>query len=67
MGVNRLVTHGPRKNREAAVLRGDERPLPVETLRSIPEPLDWRQHVTDYDDLLTEVAERHATPVAVAT
>jgi glycosyltransferase involved in cell wall biosynthesis len=50
-----------------AILEGDERPLPVDTLSSIPERLDWRQHVANYDALLTDIAERHARPVAVAT
>ena len=46
-----------------AMLSGEERPLPQDTLRSIPEPLDWRNHVSAYDDLLEETAAR---PEAVA-
>ncbi|QXD16386.1 DUF3524 domain-containing protein [Rhodocaloribacter litoris] len=45
----------------SAILRGEERPLPVSTLRSIPERLDWRTHVAAYDSLLEEVA---AVPAA---
>ncbi|RMF56920.1 MAG: DUF3524 domain-containing protein [Bacteroidetes bacterium] len=47
----------------SAILRGEERPLPVSTLREIPRPLDWRTHVHVYDDLVEEVAGR-AVPVA---
>lgn len=39
------------------ILKGKERPLPISTLRNIPEPLDWRSHITAYDDLLQEVAQ----------
>lgn len=39
------------------ILRGNERPLPIPTLKRIPERLDWRTHVTAYDDLLEAVAE----------
>ena len=38
------------------VMKGDERPLPVSTLRQIPQRLDWRTHVSAYDDLLEEAA-----------
>lgn len=38
------------------ILKGEERPLPVETLRSIPEHLDWNRHVAHYDELFEEVA-----------
>ncbi|GAB5518038.1 MAG: DUF3524 domain-containing protein [Rhodothermales bacterium] len=40
------------------ILNGEERPLPVSTLKGIPERLDWRTHGADYDALFTEVAER---------
>jgi len=39
------------------ILRGDERPLPLPTLKRIPERLDWRTHVVAYDDLLEAVAD----------
>lgn len=48
----------------ARLLKGEERPLPLSTLRSIPEALDWPHHVTHYDDLLEAVARRE--PVAAA-
>ncbi|MEM1094915.1 MAG: DUF3524 domain-containing protein [Bacteroidota bacterium] len=38
------------------ILKGEERPLPASTLKSIPERLDWRTHVADYDTLFAEVA-----------
>lgn len=38
------------------ILKGKERPLPPATLRSILEPLDWRQHVARYDALLEKAA-----------
>jgi len=40
----------------ASILSGAERPLPVSTLRHIPESLDWRTHVSVYDDLVEEIA-----------
>lgn len=46
------------------IMKGEERPLPVSTLRGIPQPMDWRQHVHAYDELLEDVV--HAkTAVAV--
>ena len=36
------------------VMKGEDRPLPASTLRSIPEGLDWRVHVRKYDMLLEE-------------
>ncbi|HET6568919.1 MAG TPA: DUF3524 domain-containing protein [Rhodothermales bacterium] len=47
------------------ILKGDERPLPLATLKQIPEPLDWRTHVHAYDALLEEVAEREAASLRV--
>jgi hypothetical protein len=44
------------------ILEGDERPLPPKTLRKIPAPLDWDQHVEHYDALFEEVAEEQAVP-----
>ena len=42
------------------LLRGEDRPLPLGTLRSIPAHLDWAAHVTAYDDLLERAALRGA-------
>lgn len=39
------------------IMIGEERPLPVSSLRQIPEHLDWRAHVNAYDDLLEAVVE----------
>ena len=39
------------------LLSGKDRPLPAESLRSIPAKLDWRVHVEDFDNLLEQVAE----------
>jgi glycosyltransferase involved in cell wall biosynthesis len=41
------------------ILKGKERPLPPATLRSILEPLDWRQHVSNYDALLADAVAMH--------
>jgi len=38
-----------------AILRGEERPLPPSTLRSILGSLDWSAHVAHYDALLESV------------
>ena len=48
------------------ILQGDERPLPPSTLRKIPAPLDWDEHVEQYDDLFEEVASEERTATAVA-
>ena len=34
------------------MLKGEEKPLPIETLHEICEHLDWRNHIKQYDDLL---------------
>ena len=47
----------------AALLGGDERPLPTATLRDIPERLDWSNHIENYDVLFESVAEREAVEV----
>jgi glycosyltransferase involved in cell wall biosynthesis len=47
----------------AALLGGDERPLPTATLRDIPERLDWSNHIENYDALFESVAEREAVEV----
>jgi glycosyltransferase involved in cell wall biosynthesis len=39
------------------VLKGEERPLPVATLRRVPEHLEWTKHISRYDDLLSSVAK----------
>lgn len=48
------------------VMKGDERPLPVSTLRQIPQRLDWRQQISAYDDLLEETASLRSGSAAVA-
>ena len=45
----------------SGVLKGEERPLPSTTLRTIPEQLDWRVHVAMFDDMIDEVVD--AAPV----
>lgn len=40
------------------ILSGEERPLPVATLRKIPAHLDWRLQIQHYDDLFERVADR---------
>ncbi|MFB6097898.1 MAG: hypothetical protein ABEK84_02075 [Salinibacter sp.] len=45
-----------------AILEREERPLPPDTLRQMPESLDWRSHAADYDDLFERVAEEARTP-----
>lgn len=47
------------------ILRGEERPLPPNTLRSMLEHLDWPGHVGHFDEMLEEVAESLATPVGI--
>lgn len=42
------------------ILEGEERPLPPETLRKIPAPLDWDEHVEHYDQLFESVTEEAA-------
>ena len=46
----------------AQVLKGEERPLPVETLKEIPEPLDWGHQIEAFDALL-QGAVRTSTPL----
>lgn len=38
------------------IMESEDRPLPTSTLRTIPQALDWREHVAQYDALLEEVA-----------
>jgi len=42
------------------VLEHENRPLPPETLRKIPRPLDWSTHVDDYDALLKDAVRERA-------
>jgi hypothetical protein len=49
----------------ADILKGNERPLPISTLREIPAHLDWRTHTAAYDDLLEEVASTERAVRAV--
>jgi len=39
-----------------AILEGEERPLPPDTLRKMPASLDWDDHVDNYDALFEDVA-----------
>jgi len=39
------------------ILDGDERPLPPKTLRKMPAPLDWQEHVDRYDEVFESVAQ----------
>ena len=41
------------------ILKGKERPLPVSTLQSIPEHLDWSTQISRYDELFSEVRTLH--------
>ena len=47
-----------------AILRGEERPLPVSTLKGIPEHLDWRKHVVKFDEMFDDCTGQRRTPVA---
>jgi glycosyltransferase involved in cell wall biosynthesis len=38
------------------ILNGDDRPLPVSTLRRIPEHLEWTRHISSFDRLFDSVA-----------
>jgi len=40
------------------ILSGNEKPLPLSTLKGISKHLEWSQHVDRYDDLLEEVVQR---------
>ena len=42
------------------ILKGEERPLPVSTLKSISAHLEWSQHVNHFDDLFERIVEGHA-------
>ena len=43
------------------LLRGEERPLPQATLRSIPMPYNWRTHARAYDQLFESMASLSTT------
>jgi glycosyltransferase involved in cell wall biosynthesis len=45
-----------------SILEREERPLPPDTLRQMPDPLDWRTHAADYDNLFERVAEEAMVP-----
>jgi len=46
----------------SSILKGDQRPLPPETLKGIPEHLDWNKHAAEFDALFESiVAERTVT------
>lgn len=45
-----------------SILEGEERPLPPETLRQIPNPLDWSSQVEHYDELFHTTAEQALAP-----
>jgi TorA maturation chaperone TorD len=45
-----------------AILEREERPLPPDTLRQMPNALDWRTHADDYDELFETVAKQALTP-----
>lgn len=40
------------------ILKGEERPLPVASLKNIPAHLDWAKHGRHFDDLMTEALHR---------
>ena len=37
------------------ILEGEQRPLPSETLRGIPEDLDWKRQAGSFDELFDEI------------
>jgi glycosyltransferase involved in cell wall biosynthesis len=43
-----------------SILKGEQRPLPTDTLRSIPENLDWPNQVQKFDELFEETLEKVA-------
>jgi hypothetical protein len=42
----------------ARILKGEERPLPPNTLRGICEHLEWGRHVSHFDNLFEEIARK---------
>ncbi len=46
-----------------SILSGDERPLPLSTLKGICEHLEWSKQVKVYDDVLEEVASSRMAEV----
>ncbi len=49
------------------ILRGEDRPLPITTLKTIPEHLDWATHIEQYDALFEElVAANEEKPSRLA-
>ena len=49
-----------------AILKGEERPLPLQTLHEICEHLDWNRQVLQYDAIIEEVVHPNATVVVTA-
>ena len=49
-----------------AILKGQERPLPLDTLREICNHLDWREQVQYYDAIIEQVVQSDSTPFVVA-
>lgn len=45
-----------------SILEREERPLPPDTLRQMPAPLDWQTHATKFDTLFESVTEQSLTP-----
>lgn len=45
-----------------SILKREERPLPPDTLREMPAPLDWASHAEDYDVQFNTVAEQSPAP-----
>lgn len=45
-----------------SILNGDQRPLPLETLRGIPAHLDWAEHARRFDELFEETRSRVPSP-----
>jgi glycosyltransferase involved in cell wall biosynthesis len=41
------------------ILKGEERPLPVNTLKSISAHLEWSEHVKHFDVLFDQIVEGH--------
>lgn len=39
----------------SSILKGEERPLPLETLHEVCQDLDWERHVSFYDTLIEDV------------
>ena len=42
-------------NMMGRILKGEERPLPISTLKDISEHLDWSMHASHFDDLFEQI------------